>query len=75
MKKEITLGQAIAIIVAIMGTVLTSWITTSNRITKAETEIDNIKASNAEYKSDIREIKNTMNTILIRMESKMDRKP
>lgn len=73
MKKEITLGQAIAIIVTIMGTVLTSWITTSNRITKAEADIENLKQSNAEYRSDAKEIKATVNSILIKMENKADR--
>lgn len=88
MKKEITLGQLLSVAVTLLIAVITGWITMSNKVTYQETkfaiEIENIKAQQAADKKDgeryrervelkLDKINENVNSVLIKMESKLDR--
>jgi len=88
MKKEITLGQLLSVAVTLLIAVITGWITLTNKVTQQETkfniQIEQLKADQAaiqarfdrfteriEFKLD--KVNENVNSVLVKMESKLDR--
>lgn len=74
MKKEITIGQALAIAVTIITTLITGWITTTNKIKAIEVKVEYLEQSKEKLESKIDAIQSDTRQILINLERKEDRR-
>lgn len=89
MKKEITLGQVIAVASTFILAIVTGWITMSNKVTDAERRISTLEAQrvsdNIEYRQSISELKwqiadgnqktaDQLTHILVKLENKQNRR-
>jgi hypothetical protein len=89
MKKEITLGQVLAVAATFIIAIVTGWITMSNKVTDAERRISTLEAQrvsdNIEYRQSISELKwqiadgnqkttDQLTHILVKLENKQNRK-
>jgi len=55
---------------------LTTWLwNLSTKVERQATKIEYIESNQVEYKNDVKQINENLKTILIKMESKQDRKP
>lgn len=85
MKKEITVGQVIAILSTFVIAVATGWVTMSNKIAALDTRVQNMENEQRQARIDytksfdelkwkIQEGNNTITTILIKLENKQNRR-
>lgn len=73
MKKTVTLGEALSMLLGII-TLVSIWaINLNEKVSRNDLRIDNIEKENYEMKRDVKEIKNTTTQILITLENKVSR--
>lgn len=75
MKKEITLGQALAIACGLIVSIITGWITITNRVTALENKTNYLEHHNQKLEEKLDAIQKNTVEILIKMERKQDRNP
>ena len=73
MKKEITLGQLLATAVTVIATIITAWITLSNKVATQGTRIDAIENWQAKAERTLDKIDDKLDKIIIKLENKKDR--
>lgn len=81
MKKEINLGQLLAVAVTLLIAIVTGWVTINNKVAAHEIEIQNIKDRQQKtetvldrIESKIDEINKGQTDILVKLENKQNKK-
>lgn len=85
MKKQITLGEALGFAITILIVVITSWVTQSKEVARHDERLKILEQNKEEIKIDIKEMKkeqqenfivisSKLETILLKLENKQDKK-
>ncbi len=85
MKKEITLGQVLVAFLGLITTIVTGWITMSNKVTDVQRRVQTLESQritdNIEYRKSIDELKwqiqdgnKRITDILVELQNKQNRK-
>lgn len=73
MKKEITIGQALAIAIGLITTIVTGWVTMTNKVTSLETRVEYLERSTTKLEQKLDAIEKNTVSILVALERKQDR--
>lgn len=73
MKKEITLGQTLAIAATLIISIITAWVTLTNKVTRLEARQDSLEERYMRIEGKIDIIADKAQDILIQLERKQNR--
>lgn len=73
MKKEITLGQTLAVGATLLISIITAWVTLSNKVTRLEARQDALEDRYIRIESKIDKIADKAQDILVQLERKQNR--
>ena len=73
MKREITLGQLLAVATTLLIALATGWVTINKEVTKSSTRIDSLEFRQDKTDRILERIEGKVELILIKLENKKDR--
>lgn len=73
MKREITLGQLLAVATTLLIALVTAWVTINKEVTKSSSRIDSLESRQDKTERILERIEGKVELILIKLENKKDR--